>query len=363
MKLFLDESGNSGTDIYDVNQPVLAYGGVWLNAANEQHFVHYLGGLRKHHRLQGVGELKGKTLLKTNAGRGAISAVLRELNARKVPVSLLAVHKPFMAAGVLVEDCTDHVYNPAFSESWTWDNQLTEPLAAKILDAAGEELLIKAWRARSGDDKEVFKAAYGSLLFALSLHRDERLADLANKMRRADLDDLWKCSTSSREQRGGGYSPNISAFGSLLHCCEEQAEKLGWHDVAIVHDDQSQYQEAFTKWWAACRAAAPFSFRYPSGNAIKLPLERLTSLSFSDSTAEVGIQLADIVASSLRVVVHEHTTGCGSRGDDFIEDMHVLIAARDRMGGFPFVIGPQRWQYEVMELLGMMDLLRAGALG
>ena len=182
-------------------------------------------------------------------------------------------------------------------------------------------------------------------------------------MRRADLDDLWECSTSSREQRGGGYSPNISAFGSLLQCCEEQAEKLGAHDVAIVHDDQSQYQEAFTKWWAACRAAAPFRFRYPSGNEIKLPLERLTSLSFSDSTAEVGIQLADVVASALRVVVHERTTGSGSRGDDIIDDIHALVAARDRMGGFPFVIGPEGWQYDMMELLGMMDLLRAGALG
>lgn len=38
MKLFLDESGNSGMDIYNVNQPVLAYGGVWLDAANQQHF-------------------------------------------------------------------------------------------------------------------------------------------------------------------------------------------------------------------------------------------------------------------------------------------------------------------------------------
>jgi len=241
MKLFLDESGNSGTDIYDVNQPILAYGGVWLDEPNEQHFRGYLGGLRKEHRLQGTGELKGKTLLKTDAGRAAIGAVLREMHARKVPISLLAVHKPFMTAGVLVEDCTDYVYNPAFSERWTWNNELTEPLVEMILAATDEEQLIKVWRARSGDDKESFKLAYGSLLFALSLHPNSRLADLAAKMRRADLDDLWECSTSSREQRGGGYSPNVSAFGSLMQCCEEQAEKLGLHDVAIVHDDQSQY--------------------------------------------------------------------------------------------------------------------------
>jgi len=86
-------------------------------------------------------------------------------------------------------------------------------------------------------------------------------------------------------------------------------------------------------------------------------------LTFSDSTAEVGIQLADLVASALRIVVQERTTRNGSRGADFIADIHTHVAARDRMGGFPFAIGPEKWQYEVMDLLGMMELLRAGALG
>jgi len=363
MKLFLDESGNSGVDIYEAKQPILAYSGVWLDEPNEQHFLAYLGGLRKEHRLQGKGELKGKKFLKTDAGRVAIGAVIRELHARKVPLSLLAVHKPFMAAAVLIEDCTDYVYNPAFSERWTWDSELKEPLVETILAAADERLLINAWRARSGLDKASFKAAYGSLLFALAVSPNAQLADVASKMRRTDLDDLWESERSSREDRGSGYSPNLSAFGSLMQLCERQAEQLGLHEVAIVHDVQDEYQEIFTKWWAASRTAQPFEFRDPGGNDVKLPLQRLSSLTFDDSTGDVGIQLADLVASALRVVVQERTTGIGSRGAGFIADIRAHVAARDRMGDFPFVIGPKRWQYDMMDLLGMMALLRAGALG
>lgn len=80
------------------------------------------------------------------------------------------------------------------------------------------------------------------------------------------------------------------------------------------------------------------------------------------STNNVGIQLADIVASTLRVAVHERTFNVGTRTQDYLAELQSLIAARDRMGDFPFVIGPERWQYDMMELLGMMDLLRQGLI-
>jgi hypothetical protein len=47
MRLFFDESGNSGTDVYDPDQPVLAYAGAWLDASNESHFRRHLSFLRK----------------------------------------------------------------------------------------------------------------------------------------------------------------------------------------------------------------------------------------------------------------------------------------------------------------------------
>lgn len=276
---------------------------------------------------------------------------------------MLGIHKQFMAAGVIVDDCTDYVYNSEFTERWTWDTDLIEPLTQAILDAADPEQLVQAWRARSGDDKEALKLAYESLLVSLSRKPDIKLAFLATAMRRTDLDELWACCETGREERGGGYSPNVSAFGSIVQECEAQAVKAGLFDVAMVHDEQSQYSDAFSRWWSACRAARPYEFRYPSGNTVKLPLERLTSLEFAKSTAEIGIQLADVVASAMRVALHEGTIHDGVRSNDFIASMRTLIASRALMGGFPFVIGPPRWQMEMMEFLGMVDLLKRGILG
>jgi hypothetical protein len=42
MRLFLDESGNSGSQVYDQAQPVFALAGVWLNTENEAHFTQRL---------------------------------------------------------------------------------------------------------------------------------------------------------------------------------------------------------------------------------------------------------------------------------------------------------------------------------
>jgi Protein of unknown function (DUF3800) len=132
MKLYLDESGNTGADLHDRQQPVFTYAGTWLNDATHSHFSSFLVNLRTQHGLQGTGEIKGKTLLGSRRGRGAVRALLEELDEHRVPISLVMVHKRFVAAGVVVEDCTDYVYNPEFDERWTWDTTLKEPLAEGI---------------------------------------------------------------------------------------------------------------------------------------------------------------------------------------------------------------------------------------
>ena len=123
MKVCVEESGNSGTALYDLHQPILAYAGVWLSDVDVARMEDHLSTLRARHKLQGSGEPKGRVLLKSAGGRSAIRDVLDTLAKHSVPLSLVAVHKPFLAAAVLVEDCTDYVYNRHLTEQWTWDTR------------------------------------------------------------------------------------------------------------------------------------------------------------------------------------------------------------------------------------------------
>lgn len=353
VKLFVDESGNSGSDIYDLNQPILGYAGIWLSPENEQRLKEFLGQLPRAFNIQTVGELKGRTLLKSVRGRQAMRAVLEYLRRDQILIAIVVVHKPYFAAGVLVDDCTDSVYNPRFDARWTSDPQLTGPLAERILKTADPRQLEAAWRARDGDDKDAFKAAYDSLLLRLSLSLDRAFAELAADMRKVDLEDVWNSSASTRS-RGHGYSPNQSGFNALIQESDIQAEKLGYENVAVVHDKQSEFQQAFTEWFAMLRQSQPFEVSYSNGNRQRLPLRRLTNLSFVDSETEVGIQVADIVASTVRVGVQEFTTKQGSKSAEFMVALKAICRTRKLLGETPFVIGPESWQTDVWNMLAPM---------
>ena len=352
MNVFFDESGNSGTDVYDPNQPVLAYAGAWLNPADGAHFRSYLTSLRARHQLQGSGELKGQVLVNSARGRHAVADVLRELGSRRVPISLIGVYKPYFGPGVLVDDCTDDAYNPAFDESWTWNTNATIPLIESIPDNADPSLLIAAWRARDGDDLAAMKTAYSALLTSLAQSQNRELAAMATRMARTDFDRLWACSEITR-RRGMEYSPNLSAFSSMLQGCEEQAEQLGYRDVEILHDDQGEFRDSFAYWWGALRANPRSNerFVYPTGNEQRFSLKRLSKLTFVDSQSETGVQLADVLASAMRVAMHECTMDQGSRATDFIAELRHLCAARERLGTFPFFIGTYRWQRKMLAML------------
>jgi hypothetical protein len=351
VRLFFDESGNSGADTYNAQQPVFAYAGVWLDPANEAHFRSYLEGLRDRHRVNGTGELKGRSLLKSGPGRRAVGDVLGELHAREVPVSLVVVNKPFFAAGVLLDDCADSAYNPKFAEGAITVPNFIVPYTQMILDVADHNLLVAAWQARRGEDRDALKQAYGALLTSLMDHAE--LGPLARAMQHANLDELWEASELTREQ-GRGYTPNLSAFNAMMLCCDQQAEQLDCDDVEIRHDNQREFCGAFADHFRVLREAAPLHVDYGNGNEARYPLVRLSKLTFVDSDTESGIQIADLLASVVRIATHEATVGATSSIGALVSSLRNLCAARTRMGPFPFAIGPVRWQRKMItEVFGL----------
>jgi Protein of unknown function (DUF3800) len=270
MRLFLDESGNSGSQVYDQAQPVFALAGVWLNTESEAHFTQRLNSLRTRHGLQGSGELKGRLLVKSPRGCIAIAELLNELVEANISISLLGVEKGYFPPGVIVDDCIDCEYNAEFDESWQTDKLRQQELIQLVADYADPNLLKAAWQARGGLDVEDAKAAYGAL-FA-QLERCGKVSAFARSMAKVDFDEWWSCRETHR-QRGMGYSPNLTAFTWMMRGCEAQAVRLDFADVALVHDEQAEFREAFSYWWdVACDNNGQAPMLYADG----MPHERLS---------------------------------------------------------------------------------------
>jgi Protein of unknown function (DUF3800) len=332
MRLFLDESGNTGSDILDRDQPVFALAGVWLTASSEEHFKQRISSLRSRHNIQGNGEIKGKNLVGSPSGRKAVVELIDELVTARVPMSLLGVEKRYFASGVIVDDCTDHAYNSAFDVTWTHMDR-KQPLIDLVQDHADAALLEAAWRSRIGEVAQA-KIAYGRLFDQLKQCDETSL--YAERMSGVDLDELWSCRAIER-QPGRGYSPNLTAFSWMLTGCEKQAELLRFNDVKLIHDDQPVFREAFSHWWQL---------------RTRLSLERLKQLEFCDSRSEIGIQIADVLASALRMVMHDAPESANEgRASELVEPLHRAFWQRETAEPFPWFIGLSRWQRRMMDRL------------
>jgi hypothetical protein len=228
---------------------------------------------------------------------------------------------------------------------------LKEPLAESIHERAPASQLLEAWKARQGTDYPTFVKAYESLLFALSLDRDARLASTAKRMQGTDLKDLWETRERSLQMGGGDYSPNLSAFSSILRDCEGQAQFLGIEEVDVVHDEQSQFAPAFSFWFRTFRESPEEQVRFPDGTEERRALRRLRSLVFSNSATEIGIQIADVLASAVRVAVQDVSQDNEKASRDIIPAIQRICGDENRVAGFPYVIGPPHWQDATLRML------------
>jgi len=334
MNLYLDEAGHTGKHLFDAAQPLFVLAGVWLDTETE--------ALTKEAMARAFGEnaaeRKGSRLIRSSPGRRLIRDCLKPCMKHAAPVSVYLFNKAFQAAAVVVEDCTDYVYNEAFEERWTWDTTLKEPLAQRIYNAANRQHLMDVWRTRLGSQEE-FLASYDRLLLSLRLNSDRTLSDLAGMMRRADFASIWQATQSANASQWA-YSPNLNAFVGFIQAANRQAIQRGLDDVLLVHDEQLEYQAALSNAFGLFRNAKPGRVILPNGNVFQTPLSNLRALSFAASTTEIGLQAADMVAACMRLFA------AGTpQGGPLTDVARWVLAEGDNI--FPIVLGPTDWQMQV----------------
>jgi len=115
MKIYLDESGNSGANIKDLSQPLFSIGAVWVAPGKESLIEEQVAFLKKQRGIQ-MPELKGSALIKSTRGKKFLFDILNFCSENDIGLMATVCQKAFIAASVFVEDCVDHHANTGFSE-------------------------------------------------------------------------------------------------------------------------------------------------------------------------------------------------------------------------------------------------------
>ncbi len=338
--VYVDESGSTGLQVFDPDQPVYATAGVWLTPANEATLIDAVAEARGLYNVQ-MPELKGKLLIKSAKGRKAILYVLTACLKAGIRFSMIGVEKRFTAAAVVIEDYTDSLYNSGFSSSWQLDASLKEDAAQRIYKALPRQTLESWWRARNGDDRSAYEEAYKTIIGQLQLVPD--CAELASGFLTVDMDGLWNDMRRMETPMGDNYSPNSTTFSALIQLFQELAETVDYRNVSIVHDEQLQAESAITKFHNVLRDASHYEIDLQNGNKMRFPTDRLRTLEFNQSEQKLGLQIADCLAAVVRVC----TETCTDPHASILRQFRPLFQEAYKMDTGPnsiFVIGPLDWQ-------------------
>lgn len=337
-KIYIDEAGNTGADIMVKDQPVFVFAGVMLDEREERTVLQKMKELFLLNREQEELEIKGKSWSKTAKKASALQAIIEEIISRNGDIAVVIIEKRFMAGVMVVDNFFDYVYNDIKDPKWVnsrnakiqganyYHERLTDELASRVWNLFSnkqspgtirqiiDELLLIT------DDSE-----YKSLLEGAKPHVEDLVNDLyGQRSAGMPLDSI---------PMNVMRAPNFSAFNQLINmliplCVASDST------ARLIMDEQRQFEKTYERLVDMfCNIEAPaIRFGPDPGDIIYSWKGVVSESSTGNSQIETGLQLSDIIASSIYSLMLKAQKGDMSKFlelDIFIISLlHMLGSAR-----------------------------------
>lgn len=244
MYFYVDESGHTGLNLFDANQPWFYYGvissPVNLDIAAEPTLKKLRAKLnvdRIHASQLGNGELV------------KIASSLRQLAVDfNIRFDLHKVYKPDHAIIQFFDQTFDQGVNPAVPWIAYW-TPLRYPLLLKLSQLFDDDMAIKAWEARITIDNQESQrkliTVCSSVINNLSKLTDERAEEIIRDAMTWVINNASKTyyNITSKEQ-SLQISPNLVGFQSVILGVHQQLKSTSTKAKAIIVDRQSEFNRA-----------------------------------------------------------------------------------------------------------------------
>ncbi|MGC1498101.1 MAG: DUF3800 domain-containing protein, partial [Sulfitobacter sp.] len=244
MYCFVDESGNTGQNLFDDDQPILYYGVITCRVNLDVLAEPLLKRLR--HRL-GVDRLHANQL--GVARLSEIALDLAKFSTKKdVRFSLFKVSKPDHAIITFFDQVFDAGLNDAISWEHYW-TPLRYMLLFKVAHLFDRETAEKAWKARKETSaaraRELLQEVYATLLERIDTLPDARSRDLVSGgLKWAAAHPFEIGYEAGNKDSALQISPNLVGFQQVLQSIADQAIHQSRKVRAITVDRQTEFNKA-----------------------------------------------------------------------------------------------------------------------
>lgn len=295
MYFYVDESGHTGTRIFDPEQPMLYYGVLSSNVNIDVLAENKLSRLRAK---CGVPRLHANEL--GNGGLVSIVADIVEMQKRlNLRFDLYRVAKPDHSIICFFDQVFDQGNNPAITWSGYW-TPMRYVLLLKIASIFDEDLAKKAWEARIETNNDKAEAGLVNVCSELRA-RVDKLPDARSRQLISDT-LLWAennpseiyYNTKTKADRLQ-ITPNIIGFQSVMQGIALRIKKHNRRAAKIIIDQQTEFNKAqntLAKFYSNLSGS-----QFANGPGLpdidfsKMPT---IPISFASSTNSAGLELVDI---------------------------------------------------------------------
>ena len=295
MYFFIDESGQTGSNLFDKDQPLFYYG-VINSKLNLD--VLALPDLIKMRKKLGVERLHAKKL-----GNDKIELIAHDILKLKrkfnFMLDIYVVNKYDYAIITFFDQIFDQGMNDAVPWTSYW-TPLRYILLIKLAYLFSEELAIKAWQARTMENDESANKLLAEICQAII----DNVDTIPDERSREIIVDvlLWAKKHPEKIKYNSGnktdnlqISPNLIGFQSVLHGIARRLKTIGKTSSTIIVDRQLQFNPA-QEWLASAfnnLREIPFVLG-PGMPLMDLRTMPSDPIRCTPGTDSVGLELVDI---------------------------------------------------------------------
>jgi len=326
MYAYIDESGNTGSNLFDVTQPTYLTAALMTRTNFDVRFQRKLDSVASkigckelHASIIGMQKIEpvAKDLLK----------IIKEADAR---FCVSRVEKKYLLVAKLVDVLFDSFENKAVP--WHVYNlpELKSLLVIKVASILQEDVAKLFWSAivekKEVRSKEYFQEAIQKLGKSITMLSDQRSSALIGDAIKwaSDNPEAINTHVSDKVVRLG-HLPNPIAFRHLLDGIEDQSTKWKRGVTEIKHDRQGQFQKTLSMWHSFYTTKQIDMNEWPFGDLAKK--SRLIDSLFvvSSATDSAGIQVIDTILWLLKQELEQKSleSNCSALTKHVFRKMHV----------------------------------------
>jgi hypothetical protein len=318
---YVDESGHSGANYLDPQQPVFAIGGFVVGADQEEAIAALCSTFLAESpaSIRDKGEVKFGSLLRSVRGRRRVAEFIRQVDEVIGAIPVVFVEdKKYGIASRIVDSLCDHDHNPMAVQFLPLEDNLERTKLARRLwkNLPSNHLVRFAEAMRSAEAPALLEARDGIAL-AVRLLGKPGTADL---LAACDVDSL---AEDFRTQDPMHRTLQFPGFLNVVSTADEMFEKTGERGKVVA--DKQYESDAMYKWAIdALSVESTFTVPMSGGQRLRFGFSSIESFD-SDDSAVSGLQTADALASAFRWCVATALSGGLTTRDQSVIDLAQVL--------------------------------------